>query len=213
MRRRKFIALVGAAVAWPLAARAQQPAMPVIGYLDSGAPETSAQLVAAFRRGLSEAGYVEGRNVAIEYRWAHEDYNRLPELAADLVRRAVTVIAAMASMPSARAAKAATATIPIVFAFGGDPVQSGLVASLGRPGGNVTGVVTMNVELAGKRLGLLHELVPTATRFAVLFNPGNAEVSSATRNALAVAARPGWEIESLGVNTGGDLNAAFANLA
>jgi putative tryptophan/tyrosine transport system substrate-binding protein len=213
MKRREFMTLLGGAAAWPLAAGAQQPAMPVIGYLDVGAPERSAQLVAAFRRGLSETGYVEGRNVAIEYRWAHEDYNRLPELAADLVRREVTVIAAMASMPAARAAKAATATIPIVFGFGGDPVESGLVASLGRPGGNVTGVVTMNVELAGKRLGLLHELVPTATRFAALFNPGNADVFSVTRDALAVAARPGWEIESLGVSTSGDLNAAFASLA
>jgi putative ABC transport system substrate-binding protein len=213
MRRRDFIKVIaGSATVWPLAARAQQSATPVIGYLDPGAPETSAQLVAAFRRGLSDTGYVEGRNVVIEYRWAYQDYNRLQELAADLVHREVTIIAASA-IPAARAAKAATTTIPIVFGSGTDPVQSGLVASLGRPGGNATGVVTMNVELAGKRLGLLHELVPTATRFAVLFNAGNADSFSATRDALSVTAGPAWEIESLGVSTGGDLNAAFANFA
>ena len=209
MNRRALLSLLGgAAAAWPLAARAQQPT-PVIGYLNAGAPETSARFVAAFRKGLSEAGYAEGRNVAVEYRWAYNNYDRLPALASDLIRRQVTVIAATGGTPPVLAAKTATTTIPIVFGVGEDPVQTGLVASLSRPGGNVTGVVTMNVELAGKRLGLLHELVPGATRFAVFHNPNN---PSATREAVAAAAPAEWQIEFLGVTTNADLNAAFARL-
>jgi putative tryptophan/tyrosine transport system substrate-binding protein len=213
MRRRNFIVLLGGAAAWPLAARAQQPAMPVIGYLDAGAPETSARLAAAFRKGLAETGYTESRNVAIEYRWARNEYDRLSEMASDLVRRQVIVIAAMGGTPTALAAKAATTTIPIVFGFGGDPVQTGLVASLNRPGGNITGVVTMNVELAAKRLGLLHELVPGATRFAVLVNANNSAAASLTRDALAATAPARWQIEFLAVSTNRDLSAAFASLA
>jgi ABC-type uncharacterized transport system substrate-binding protein len=186
--------------------------MPVVGYLDGAVPETSSRLVAAFRQGLSETGYVEGRNVAIEYRWAHNDYDRLPELASDLVRRKVTVIAAMGGTPTAQAAKAATTTIPIVFGFGGDPVQLGLVASLSRPGGNVTGIVTMNLELAAKRLGLLHDLIPGATRFAVLVNPNNPASASATQDALATAAPAGWQVEFLAVTSKSELNMAFASL-
>jgi putative ABC transport system substrate-binding protein len=214
MKRRAFIMLLaGAAAAWPLAAQAQQATLPVIGYLDAGAPETSARLAAAFRKGLSETGYVEGRNVAIEYRWARNEYDRLPEMASDLVRRQVIVIAAMGAAGPARAAKASTTTIPIVFGFGGDPVQSGLVASFNRPGGNITGVVTMNVELAAKRLGLLHELLPGATRFAVLVNANNPAAASLTRDALAATAPAGWQIEFLAVTTNRDLNAAFASVA
>ena len=212
MKRREFITLLGgAAAAWPLAARAQQ-AMPVVGYLATGRPETNARFVAAFRKGLSETGYVEGRNVAIEYRWAHEDYDRLPELASDLVRRGMSVIAAMYGSPTIRAAKAASAKIPIVFGTGDDPVQAGFVSSLNRPGGNLTGVVTMNVELAAKRLGLLRELLPTATRFAVFLNPNNPAASSATREALADTSVTGGQIEFLTVSTTRDLNAAFASL-
>jgi len=212
MKRREFITLLGgAAAAWPLAARAQQ-AMPVVGYLATGRPETNARFVAAFRKGLSETGYVEGRNVAIEYRWAHEDYDRLPELASDLVRRGMSVIAATGGSPTIRAAKAASAKIPIVFGTGDDPVQAGFVSSLNRPGGNLTGVVTMNVELAAKRLGLLRELLPTATRFAVFLNPNNPAASSATREALADTSVTGGQIEFLTVSTTRDLNAAFASL-
>jgi len=214
VRRREFIALLGgAAVAWPLTARTQQSAMPVIGYLDAGAPETSARLAAAFRKGLAETGYTESRNVAIEYRWARNEYDRLSEMASDLVRRQVIIIAAMGGSPTALAAKAATTTIPIVFGFGGDPVQTGLVASLNRPGGNITGVVTMNLELAAKRLGLLHELVPGATRFAVLVNANNSAAASLTRDALAATAPARWQIEFLAVSTNRDLSAAFASLA
>src|SRR6267142_4142306 len=179
MRRLKFITLLGgAAVTWPLAAGAQQPAMPMVGFLYPGSPEPFANQVAAFRKGLSETGYVEGRNIAIEYRFAHYDNARLPELATDLVRRRVAAIATPGSSAAALAAKAATTTIPIVFSLGLDPVQLGLVASLSRPGGNITGVNSMSNELVAKRLGLLHELLPTATRFAVLVNPKNPTTES-----------------------------------
>src|SRR5262245_3827182 len=174
MRRRDFITAIAASTtAWPLAARAQQPAFPVIGILDAGSPEANAHLVAAFRKGLSEIGFAEGQNVTIEYRWAHNVNDRLSELAADLVRRRVAVIVTGVSTPAALAAKAATTTIPILFGTGVDPVQTGLVASLNQPGGNVTGVTIMNVELEAKRLGLWRELLPQAASFPVLINRAN----------------------------------------
>jgi putative tryptophan/tyrosine transport system substrate-binding protein len=171
MRRRDFVALVGgAAAAWPLSARAQQAALPIVGYLSPLDPEPSSTLVAAFRKGLSELGYVEGQNVAIEYRWGLHESDRLPELATDLVRRKAAVIATLGSNAAARAAKAATTSIPIIFTTGDDPVKNGLVAALNRPGGNVTGVTTMNIDIGPKWLELLHELLPAAKRFAVLVN-------------------------------------------
>ena len=171
MRRREFITLLGGtAVAWPCTAHAQQAALPTIGYLSPFDPEPSSNLVAEFRKGLSEVGYVEGQNVAIEFRWAHHESDRLPELATDLVRRQVAVIVTLAGDAPARAAKAATTTIPIVFVSGDDPVQAGLVTTLSRPGGNITGVTTMNADIGPKWLGLLHELLPAAKRFAVLVN-------------------------------------------
>jgi putative tryptophan/tyrosine transport system substrate-binding protein len=210
-RRELLAALGGAAVAWPLAARAQQPAMPVIGLLGSATAREWAPLVAAFLRGLSEAGYDDGRNVAIEYRWADGQYDRLPAMAADLVRRQVTVIAALTS-PSAIAAKAATAIIPIVFTTIADPVQIGLVASLNRPGGNLTGVTILNVEIVPKMLELLHEVVPTATTMAALVNPTNPNADTWSTG-LQVAARTlGLELNVLRASTERDIDEAFATL-
>src|SRR5262244_2882969 len=213
MKRREFITLLGGAAAWPLAARAQQPAMPVIGVLDSRSPEAVAGRLRAVRQGLKEAGYVEDENVAIVYRWAENQLDRLPELAADLVRRQVAVIAATGGVPPSLAAKAATTTIPIVFAVGEDPVRLGLVASLARPGGNLTGVNYFSYELIAKRLELLRELVPAATRVAVLVNPANAEVTEPTLRDVEAAARTmGLQIQVLNANTSREIDAAFATV-
>jgi len=212
MRRRDFITtFAGAAAGWSLPARAQQQAsIPVVGYVHSDSPQPVAGLLAAFREGLSETGYIEGQNVAIEYRWAENDLSRIPELVADLVRRRVAVIAAPGSSAVALAAQAATKTIPIVFSLGLDPVQLGLVASLNRPGGNITGVNSMSNELAAKRLGLLHELLPAATRFAVLVNPKNPTIESLKKDVEAAAIGP--EIEFFTASTGVDIDTAFASL-
>ncbi len=214
MRRREFITgLVGAASAWPLAARAQQPTMPVIGYLSAGSPEPSANLVEAFRKGLSETGYLEGQNVAIEYRWAHNVFDRLAELASDLVRRRVAVIATPGSAAAALAAKGATTTIPIVFGTGIDPVQAGLLPSLNRPGGNITGINYMQAELAAKQVGLVHELLPEATRFAALVDPNNPLVTQPIITDLEMATSViGGHIEVLPASTNRDIDTAFANL-
>src|SRR5215204_5010785 len=185
MNRRKLIGGLAGALTLPVTARAQQPAMPVIGFLNATSPDQYAHLVRAFHQGLSQNGYVEGRNVAIEYRWAAGQYDRLPALAADLVRRQVTVIAANSA--AAVAAKAATSTIPIVFLTGYDPVEFGLVASLNRPGGNLTGVSNLNVELGAKRLELLHQLIPTATVIALLVNPNNSNAETQLRDLEAAA--------------------------
>jgi putative ABC transport system substrate-binding protein len=216
IKRREFITLLGSAAAWPLAARAQQPAkeaaMPVIGVLHLGSPEANVSLIAAFRQGLAEAGYVEGRNVAIEFRWAHNDPSQLPELAADLVRNRVAVIATPSSMASALTAKAATTTIPIVFNTGADPVEIGLVASLNKPGGNITGVSYMNTELAAKRLGMLHELLPKAARFAVLVERNNPSNDAMLADVRAAAASIGRDIEVAAAATGTDIIPAFTSL-
>ena len=214
MRRREFITLLGGAAgtALPFAARAQQPAMPVVGFVYPGAPELSAGIVAAFRKGLNETGFVEGRNVTIEFRFGYNDNARLPELVADLVKRRVAVIATPGSTPSALAAKAGTTTIPIVFGIGPDPVEIGLVASLARPGGNVTGISSMNAELGAKRLGLLHELLPSAVSFAVLVNPNNRNAEPLTRDAQATASVIGRQIEIFAAGSTRDIDAAFASL-
>jgi ABC-type uncharacterized transport system substrate-binding protein len=210
LRRREFITLFGAAAAWPLAARAQQQ-MPVIGYLSNASPGTfDDRWSAAFRQGLKEAGYVEGQNVVIEYRWGERQNERLPALAADLVARRVTVIA-VAGTPSALAAKAATATIPIVFGTGADPVNEGLVASLARPSGNVTGVTTLGVELGSKRLELLHEMVPTTTIMALLVNPRSPALAEpATKGVQAAARTLGLQLHVLNASTERDFDAAFS---
>jgi putative ABC transport system substrate-binding protein len=209
MRRRKFITLLGAAAAWPLAARAQPPAMPIIGLLDSRSPDGMTDRLRAFREGLKDSGYVERENVAIEYRWAENQLDRLPELAAELVRRQVAVIAATSTNP-ALAAKAATTTTPIVFVAGEDPVRLGLVASLARPGGNLTGINILSGELTAKRLNLLREMVPGAARIAVLVNPANVMTENALRDVAAAACVMGLQIQVLNASTSGEIDAAFA---
>jgi putative tryptophan/tyrosine transport system substrate-binding protein len=212
MRRREFITMLGGAATWPLAARAQPPAMPVVGFLGVTSAGSQAYLV-AFRQGLSETGYVEGQSVVIEYRWAEDQYNRLPELVADLIRHHVNVIATMFATPAAQAAKATTTTIPIVFSIGDDPVKHGLVASLSRPGGNATGINFFSSEVTAKRLGLLHELLPKAARIGVLVNPTNVEITERTVKDVNAAADPlGLQIEVLNASNGNEIDAAFATL-
>jgi putative ABC transport system substrate-binding protein len=210
VKRREFITLLGgaAAAAWPLAARAQQPATPVIGLLDQRSPDALADRLRGFRQGLKDAGFVEGQNAAIEYRWGENQVDRLPQLAADLVRRQVAVIVAPAGLAPALAAKAATKTIPIVFVIADDPVKLGLVASLARPGGNLTGINFLSGELTAKRLELLRELMPSATRVAVLVNPANAE--NPEREVEAAARSIGLQIQTLNASTIREINAAFA---
>jgi putative tryptophan/tyrosine transport system substrate-binding protein len=212
IRRREFIAGLGSAAAWPMVARAQQARMPVVGWLGSESREAEDFRVIPFRQGLREAGYIEGQNVAIEYRWADGQYDRLPALAVDLVRRQVNVIA-LSGYPSTLAAKAATATIPIVFQFAGDPVEIGVAASLSRPGGNLTGVTSLNVEVAPKQLELMHNVIPTATEFALLVNPANQLQAERTTRAMQAAARElGIRLHVLHASTSRDFETAFANL-
>jgi putative ABC transport system substrate-binding protein len=214
MKRREFITLIGGAVAWPVAARAQQSAMPVIGFINGGTADAYAPFVAAFRKGLNETGFVDGQNVRVEYHWLEGKYDQLPALMADLVRRRVALIATPASGPAARAAKAATSTIPIVFSVAQDPVQHGLVASLARPGGNATGLNFFSREVAAKRLRLLHDLVPKAVRVAVLLNPANTGSAEATlREVQEAAPAMGLQIQILKATTIAEINAAFASFA
>jgi putative tryptophan/tyrosine transport system substrate-binding protein len=227
LRRREFITLLGgAAAALPLVPRValaseasgqrgdsrSRPSMPVIGFLHQGSPEAYAKFAAAFREGLGEAGYVDGRNVLIEYRWAHGESNRLPELAADLVSRRATVIVTPGSIAATLAAKAATTAIPIVFMAGADPIQTGVVSSLNRPGGNVTGVSSMNNGLGAKQLGLLHELLHGSGRFAVLANPSNPQSESVIAEVQAAASTVGAELEIVTVTTNRDINPVFAGI-
>src|SRR5262245_7704050 len=209
IRRREFITLLGGAAAWPLAARAQQPAMPVIGFLDTRSPDGMTDRLRAFREGLKDSGYVERENVAIEYRWAENQLDRLPELAAELVRRQVAVIAATSTY-SAFAAKAVTTTTPVVFLVGEDPARLGLVASLARPGGNLTGINNFTIELTVKRLELLREMVPGAARIAVLVNPANASTTETALNVAAAARVMGLQIQVLNASTSREIDAAFA---
>jgi putative ABC transport system substrate-binding protein len=211
VRRRRFIALLGGATAaWSFAARAQQPVMPVIGFLEPRSPDTIADQLRAFRQGLKDTGYVEGENVAVEYRWAENQPDRLPALAAELVRRQVAVIATAGGTAAAFAAKSATATIPIVFIAAEDPVRVGLVASLARPGGNLTGINFFSAELVAKRLELLRELVPAATRVAVLVNPAGPGFEITLRDVEPAARAMGLQIQALNASTSSEINAAFA---
>ena len=212
MHRRQFVTLIGgAAAAWPLGARAQQAAVPVIGFLDPRLPDTLADRLRGFRQGLKDAGFAEGQNLAIEYRWAENQTDRLPELAADLVRRQVAVIVTPGGLASAMAAKAATTTIPIVFVVADDPVRLGLVASLARPDGNLTGANFFSGELTAKRLELLRELVPATTRVAVLVNPANAENAKTTSREAEIATHgTGLQIQVFNASTSREINAAFA---
>ena len=212
MRRREFITLVGSAAAWPIVAPAQQTAMPVVGYLSAVSPDEGEPRAAAFRRGLQESGYIVGQNVAIEYHWAEQQIDRLPAMAADLVKRRVTVIAAVTT-PAVLAAQAATTTIPIVFEVASDPVRLGLVANLNRPGSNITGVTNLIVEVAPKRLELLHELLPTAKVMALVVNPDDRALAQAqAREVLSAARNRGLELHVLNVRSEGDFDAVFADI-
>jgi putative ABC transport system substrate-binding protein len=212
IRRREFVRLLGGAAAWPLTARAQQPAMPVVGFMNLGSREASGDNEAAFRKGLSQSGYVEGKNVTVEYHWLDGQPNRVPALLADLIRRRVSVIATPSSTSITIAAKAATATIPIVFGVSQDPVRLGLVASLARPGGNATGINYLNREVDAKRLALLHELVPKAVRVAVLVNPSvRGEVETSLREVQEAARTKGLQVHVLQASTSREIDAAFAS--
>ncbi len=214
MKRREFLTLLGGAAAgWPLTARAQQPAMPVVGFMHTLSPETVPHFVAAFRQGLKETGFVEGQNVLVEYRWAQGHYDRLPELAADLVRRQVAVIAATGGEPSPQIAEAATQTIPIVFTANGDPVRGGLVASLERPGGNATGITIFGAAAITKRLQLIHELAPKAATIACLMNPSNPNAAIEMSTAQAAAQSLGLQMPVLSASSERELDTAIATLA
>jgi putative tryptophan/tyrosine transport system substrate-binding protein len=214
MKRRELLSLLGGAVAWPLAARAQQPVLPVVGFVTGFSADTSARYAAAFRKGLNKTGYVEGQNMTVEYYWLEGHYDRVPTLMADLVRRQVAMIATPGSIVAALAAKAATGTIPIVFSVAEDPVQHGLVASLARPGGNATGFNFFNSEVTAKRLRLLHDLVPNAVRVAVPVNPANASSTESTiRDVQPAALAIGLQTQILNATTIGEIDAAFASLA
>jgi putative tryptophan/tyrosine transport system substrate-binding protein len=214
LRRREFIMLLGgAAVAWPTAGRAQTPRVPIIGYLHGGSPDVSERLISAFQKGLSEMGFVVGQNLSIEFRWARNDNGKLPAMAADLVRRDAAVIVTPASTTAAVAAKAATSVIPIVFGIATDPVELGLLTSLNRPGGNVTGITSMNLGLAGKQLGLLHELQPHARHFGLLVNPNNPAAEGVAKEMRTAAGAIGSQIKVLTASDNREIDAAFAALA